>query len=165
MEEIIVWNNVQKVLEDYAIELRNTYQDNLINHDRIATGDLLNSVNYIIEYDNVKISVSLELASYWKYVEWDTKPHFPPMDKIREWIVAKPILPTPDKNGKLPTEKQLTYLIARKISEVGTKGSQDLHEAISVINDKYREKIREAITKDISSAFHVFFSELFYKNS
>ena len=36
MEEIIEWTNLKKVLEEYAIAVRNTYQDNLIKSDRIA---------------------------------------------------------------------------------------------------------------------------------
>lgn len=163
MEEIIRWYNLQQVLEEYAIKLRNTYQDKLILSDRIASGDLLNSVDYIIESDNMSISVSLRLADYWKYVEYDTKPHFPPMDKILEWIRIKPVIPD-NRNGKLPTEKQLAFLVARKISQEGTKGSNDLHDAIKEINDEFRERIDEAITKDIQEGFTVIFSEFFYKN-
>lgn len=163
MEEIIRWYNLQQVLEEYAIKLRNTYQDKLILSDRIASGDLLNSVDYIIESDNMSISVSLELAKYWRFVEYDTKPHFPPMDKILEWIRIKPVIPD-NRNGKLPTEKQLAFLVARKISQEGTKGSNDLHDAIKEINDEFRERIDEAITKDIQEGFTVIFSEFFYKN-
>lgn len=163
MEEIIEWTNLKKVLEEYAIAVRNTYQDNLIKSDRIASGDLLNSVEYIIQSDNMHISVSLQLANYWKYVEWDTKPHWPPINKIEEWIKIKPVIPD-ERDGKLPTEKQLAFLIARKISEEGTKGSNDLHEAIKTVNDEYRERIRQAITLDIKSNFHTIFTEFFYKN-
>lgn len=163
MEEIIKWVNLQNVLEEYGMRLRNLYQDNLIKNDRIASGELLNSVEYIVESDNMSISVSLELAKYWRYLEWDTKPHFPPMDKILEWIRIKPVIPD-NRNGKLPTEKQLAFLVARKINEEGTKGSNDLHDAIKEINDEFRERIDEAITKDIQEGFTVIFSEFFYKN-
>ena len=164
MEELISWDNLKAVLEEYAIKLRNTYQDNLIKNDRIASGDLLNSVEYIVKSDNISISVSLQLANYWKYIEWDTKPHFPPMNKIAEWIKIKPVIPVPDRNGKLPTEKQLSYLIARKISEEGTEGTQDLHKALEVVNEEYRDKISDAIGKDVMKGFNVIFSEFFHKN-
>lgn len=154
------WTNLEKVLEEYAIELRNKYQDNLINSDRLASGELLNSVEYIIEKDNISISVSLQLAEYWKYVEWDTKPHWPPVDKIKEWIRVKPILPD-DRFGKLPTPDQLAFLIGRKISEEGTKGSNDLHSAIDEINSLFLEKIEEAITMDVEEASSVIFTEFF----
>ena len=157
----IKWENLYKVLEEYAIELRNKYQDNLINSDRLASGELLNSVEYIIERDNISISVSLQLAEYWKYVEYDTKPHWPPVDKIKEWIRVKPILPQPDNRGKLPTPDKLAYLIGRKISLEGTEGSNDLHNAVDEINARFLELIEEAITKDIDETATVILTEYF----
>lgn len=160
-DRIMKWTNLEKVLTDYAIELRNKYQDNLINNDRIATGDLLNSCEYIIEKDNIQISVSLKLQDYWKYVEYDTKPHWPPVDKIMDWIKVKPVLPRPDKNGKLPTPQQLAYLIGKKISEEGTKGSNDLHSAVEEINTKYEQLIETAILKDVDEMATVVFTQFF----
>lgn len=155
------WTNLEKVLEEYGRELRNKYQDNLINSDRLASGELLNSVEYIVEKDNMHISVSLQLADYYKYVEYDTKPHWPPLDKIKEWIRVKPILPQPDKNGKLPTPDQLAYLIGRKINELGTTGSNDLHNAVDEINDRFLQLIEEAITKDVEETATVILTEYF----
>lgn len=43
----------------------------------------------------------------------------PPMDSIRVWIARKGITPNPI-NGKLPTVKQLSFLIARSIGLHGT---------------------------------------------
>lgn len=158
MDTIMKWENLYKVLEEYAIELRNKYQDNLINNDRIASGELLNGVDYLVQMDNIQISVSLKLADYWKYCEYDTKPHFPPVDKILDWIKVKPILPD-NRFGKLPTPDQLAFLIGRKISEEGTKGSNDLHNAINEVNNDFTARIEEAITKDISVEFDAIFTQ------
>lgn len=159
-DKIMKWENLEKVLEEYAIKLRNTYQDNLINSDRLASGNLLNSVEYIIEKDNMQISVSLKLEDYWKYVEFDTKPHFPPVDKIMEWIKVKPVLPD-NRFGKLPTPDQLAFLIGRKISEEGTKGTNDLHNAVEEVNNEFMKRIEEAITKDVDAMATVIFTEFF----
>lgn len=163
----IKWENLYKVLEEYAIELRNKYQDNLINSDRLASGELLNSVEYIVQKDSYSISVSLQLAEYWKYLESGTKPHWPPVDKIKEWIKVKPILPD-NRFGKLPTPDQLAFLIGRKIAgkspnklEGGTKGSNDLHNAIDEVNARFLELIEEAITKDIDETATVILTEYF----
>lgn len=160
-DKIMNWENLEKVLEEYAIKLRNTYQDNLINSDKLASGDLLNSVDYIIEKDNIQISVSLKLKDYWKYIEYDTKPHWPPVDKIQEWIRIKPVLPRPDNNGKLPTPDQLAFLIGRKISEDGTKGTNDLHNAVEEVNNEFMARIEEAISKDVDAMSTVIFTEFF----
>ena len=157
------WTNLEKVLEEYGRELRNKYQDSLINNDRIASGELLNSCEYIIQKDSYSISVSLQLAEYWKYVEWDTKPHWPPVDKILEWVKIKPVLPQSGSDGKLPTPEQLTFLIGRKIAKEGTKGSNDLHQSIEELNNEYMQLIEEAISKDVDEASTVIITE-FYRN-
>lgn len=156
-----MWEKTYEVLKDYAIELRNTLQDSYINDDRIATGDLLNSVEYIIEKDNRQIEVSLQLEEWWKYVEEDTKPHFPPPDAMLNYIKAKPILPKPDNNGKLPTPNQLAYLIGRKISEVGTTGTHNVRDTVRLINERYEEKIGQAISEDINNELDVIIIQSF----
>lgn len=162
MEELINWKHLKTVLEEYAVALRNQYQDNLIENDHVTlNGNLLNSVEYIVKKGDHEISVSLKLQDYWKYVEFDTKPHFPPVDKIREWIKIKPVLPYPDDNGNLPTENQLAYLIGREISKEGTEGTHDLYDAVNFINEEYEEKIGIAIEEDISDNLNIIFSEFF----
>ena len=156
-----MWEKTYEVLKEYAIELRNTLQDSYINDDRIATGDLLNSVEYIIEKDDRQIEVSLQLKEWWKYVEEDTKPHFPPPDAMLNYIKAKPILPKPDKNGKLPTPNQLAYLIGRKISEVGTTGTHNVRDTVRLINERYEEKIGQAISEDINNELDVIIIQSF----
>ncbi len=162
MDELINWKHLKAVLEEYAIAVRNQYQDNLIENDHITlNGNLLNSVEYIVKKGGHEMSVSLKLQDYWKYVEWDTKPHFPPIGKIMEWIEIKPVLPYPDDNGKLPTENQLAYMIRDKISKEGTEGTHDLYDAVNFINEEYEEKISMAIDEDISDNLDIIFSEFF----
>ena len=153
--ELISFDNLRQTLEEYGQEVRNLYQDKLITNGRIASGDLLNSVEFEVEGDGQRWEGSLTLAKYWKYVENDTRPHWPPVNKILEWIRVKPVLPRPDKNGKLPTPEGLAFLIARKISRAGTKGTHDLEESIEEINAKYRDKIVMAIAKDGETLYKV----------
>lgn len=145
------WTNLHKALEEFARDFRNAYQDRLIRSDRIASGKLLNSVEYMVKKNGTDFSISLELEDYWIYVEDDTRPHFPPIDKIREWIKVKPVLPRAI-NGKLPTENQLAYLISRKISQVGTKGSHDLENTIEALERDFEDRIGDAIALDIEKA-------------
>lgn len=147
-----MWDNLYKVLKDYGEQLASEYKDNLRGNDRQATGNLVSSVKYKLIRKDSSIEVDLSLADYWKWVENDTRPHFPPVDKIAEWVKAKPILPTPDENGKLPTEQQLAFLIARKISIEGTEGTHDLETAVDSINTEFEDRISEAITKDIEDS-------------
>lgn len=147
--ELINLNRVMETLDEYAQAVRNEYQDNLIRSDRIASGDLLNSVEYHIEQNGMEYEVKLELSKYWRYVEEGTRPHFPPMNKILEWINVKPVLPKPNEDGDLPTPKQLAYLISRKIAKYGTEGSNDLQDAIEKINAEYSDKLVYALQEDL----------------
>lgn len=143
------FKNLRSVLLDYAIALQNKYKDNLLLSNRLATGELIKSVQYKLDFKDKEFIIYLELEDYYKYVENGTKPHFPPVNAILNWIKAKPVLPTPI-NGKLPTPNQLAYLIGRKISEVGTEGSHDLEKSSKTISEEYEELILEALEKDIN---------------
>lgn len=156
-----MWENLSAVLEEYANELRNLYQDILITEGKIATGDLLNNVDYIIEKNDQQIEVSLKLEDYWKYVEYGREPgKFPPPDKIKEWIKVKPILPR-QVNGKLPTPEQLSFLIGRKIAHEGIEATNALAHTIKEINYQFEKRIEEAITKDVEGMLDVIFSQYF----
>jgi hypothetical protein len=145
------WTNTLAVLEQYAIAVRNQYQDNLILHDHIASGKLLNSVECHVQRNDRDITVVLSLDECWKWVENDCKPHFPPISAILQWIQVKPVLPAQTYNGKLPTQEQLAYLIARKIDEVGTKGTHDLQQAVDETLGMYDTLIEDAVTRDVDA--------------
>lgn len=161
MEELIKWTNLQRVLGEFAVELRNRYQDNLIRDNKIATGNLLNSVDYKVQYDDRAIWVELHLEDYYRWVENGRAPgKFPPPDKIMEWIRIKPIIPD-DRGGRLPTEQQLAFLIGRKIAEEGIEPGNQLHNAMDDIYPQFEEKIDEAIAQDISDSIEIIFSSFF----
>ena len=151
MDELLNTENLRAVLEEYGVAVRNLYQDRLILHDRIATGELLNSVDTRVEYDGQAYEVKMDLADYWRYVEMDTKPHWPPPSAILSWIKAKPVIPRPLKNGKLPTPEQLAFLIGRKIAVFGTKGQPDLTDSVEDMNKAFQERIAAALAKDVGS--------------
>ena len=157
--ELISFDNVVKVLEEYGQEVRNKYQDQLIENDRIATGKLLNSVEYRVVSNGNTYEVQLQLMNYWKYLEYGlkgkknpTSPFSNPGMKvypfIREWIKVKPVLPRPMKNGKLPALNQLAFLITRAIAKNGTTPGDELKDSLEAVNEKYKEKLIVALQKD-----------------
>ena len=163
MEELIKWTNLQKVLGEYGEALRNEYQDNLIRDNKIASGKLLNSIEYEVQYDERSIWLQLKMEDYYKWVENGRAPgRFPPPDKILEWIRIKPIIPD-DRTGtgKLPTEKQLSFLIGRKIAEQGIEPGNQLHTAIDNTWEQWEDRIDEAIAQDVEEAIDIIFSSFF----
>ena len=142
------YTNTIKVLNEFADYLINNYKTELASQGW-SGGKLYNSVKKVSVVVGDVSTVTLSLEDYWKYIENGTKPHFPPMDKILEWIMVKPVLPRPNDDGDLPTPRQLAYLIAREISENGTEGTHDLQDAIQEVNAKYRQRIAEALGHDM----------------
>ena len=107
---MIEFKNLEKVLQQYANDVQTLYKENLIKDNAKASGELIDTVQYILETNKGSYIVNLRLADYWKYVEYGRRAgaKFPPFDKIKNWIRIKPILPRPLSNGKLPTLNQLT---------------------------------------------------------
>ena len=156
------FEHLKAVLERYAIDVKDKYQQNLASDNATASGVLINSVKYILDFRENMFEVSLSLAEYWKYVEYGRKAggKFPPPSAIRKWIEVKPILPRPMKNGNLPTLNQLTYLISRSIAEKGIRPRGILEKSLEEINREYEEKISEALTQDLTDAMDEVFALL-----
>ena len=154
MDKLIDLPHVQAVMEEMAIAIRNEYQDNLIRNDRIASGDLLNNIEYEVTRGDFTYTIYVKMKDYWYYVENGRKAgKMPPIDNILNWIRVKPVLPRPNAEGKLPTPQQLAFLIARKIGEEGTEGTQDLRKATDTIWDTFEDRLYEAIDEDVDAAF------------
>ena len=95
------------------------------------------------------------MNKYWEYLEEGTGPargrdkYWPNSSAIAKWVEIKPVIPRPDSNKKIPTPKQLTFLISRKIHDKGIKGTHDLERAKEEVIPHYYALIEEALTADI----------------
>lgn len=142
--------NIQQLLQQFIQAVREDLAQQNIN----ASSKLSKSLKSIVKQNGKWIEISISLEDYWKYVEYGTRPHFPPIQAIRKWIDVKPVLPRP-MNGKLPTKDQLAFLIARKISKVGTRPKPFLNKTISDFNlinkvyDLLLNQIEQQINKQI----------------
>lgn len=154
--------NLIRVLNDYGQGLVENYKSALAAESINASGELGNSVKYIIDNSTGgRIEVNLELAHYWKYIEnGRSAGKWPPISAIEKWIEVKPILPRPMANGQLPTTKQLAYLIARKIGLEGYEGKGILQDRIDNANTAFWEDIEDAIVKDIGIQVEIIFKEV-----
>ena len=133
-------------IEYIANEFAQQYKSNLLDAGKRASGNLVNSAKAYVDWNGTVLSISMELQDYWKYVEYGRKPgKFPQVDKIRQWIKVKPVLPRPGKNGKIPSENTLAYLIGRKIATKGIKGTHTLADTI----DKFQlvKKVTDTLTR------------------
>lgn len=152
-DTLINFNHLEQVLKEYGMAVEQYYRDRLEKDNKIASGELIEKLKYIYNHQGTKYEVSLYLKDYWYYIEHGRQPgKFPPVDKILEWIEVKPVLPYPDKNGKLPTPNQLAYLIGRKIATKGIEGGHQLEESIEELNDRFMLKIEQALSEDLDES-------------
>lgn len=165
MEQLFSFPNTERALREYGERVAAAYREKMRGHEHytLSPDTLINRVDVIVQKGNASISVALKLADYWKYVEFGTRPHWPPKGAFIKWIEAKPILPHPDDNGRIPTPEQLDYLIRRAIAgqspnqsslrnpEGGTKGTHDLAEAVEEMNAQYLDYIAEALSLDLDA--------------
>lgn len=149
--ELLELTELRKVLEDFAVDIRDRYKDVLANNDHIASRQLVDSIRTQVVVGESAYEVTMTLADYWKYVENDTRPHFPPPSAILKWIEVKPVIPRPDASGRIPTPKQLAFLISRKIAREGTKGTHDLAQTKDNILPWYKERIEAALGHDMQN--------------
>ena len=149
METLLEFTNVQEVLQRYAKDIDTRYKEVLADKDHIASRDLFNSIKVQVEVGEREYSVTMRLLDYWKYLEHGTKPHWPPVKDLINWIEVKPVIPRPLANGKLPTTEQLAYLIGRKIATVGTEGTHGLEKTKNQITPFYLEEIQKALARDV----------------
>lgn len=139
--------DIQQLLQQFIQAVRDDLKQQNIN----ASSKLSQSLKSVVKQKGKWIEISISLEDYWKYIEYGTRPHFPPIQAIRKWIDVKPILPRPMK-GKLPTKDQLAFLIARKISKVGTRPKPFLNKTISDFNliDKVYNLLLNQIQQQIN---------------
>lgn len=149
--------NLKKALEDYMNEISRVYKGKLQSDGHKATGKLINSIQAQVKIGATQYIGELRLEDYWKYIEYGTKPHWPPPKALLKWIQAKPVLPKAI-NGITPTQDQLAFLIGRKISKVGTKAGGELGDTIDDVNAKFRPILESALSQDLSGELTLIFN-------
>ena len=158
--ELIDLTELQNVLQELAVDIREQYKKNLEFNERYTEKGapsgyqqrLIDSVTTQVVAGDRAYEVTMTLNDYWKYIENDTKPHWPPSNKILEWIRIKPVIPKPDDNtGRIPSQRSLAFLIGRSISKKGTKGSHDLQAAKDGVIPQYKDRIAAALVHDMEN--------------
>ena len=157
-EELSSFPRTEAVFRQLAEEVKAGYIKNLQDSKhptRYGQNKLEDTITTQVTVDGKSFTASLRMNKYWEYIEYGTGPargrekYWPNSSAIAKWIEIKPVIPRPDGNGRIPTPKQLTYLISRKIHDEGITGTHDFDHAREAILPKYYELIQEALTEDI----------------
>ena len=157
-DELMTFPRTVEVLGHLADDVRAGYIDQLKKHGhptRYGTDRLSDTITTQVEVDGKKFTASLNMNFYWEYLEEGTGPgrgrdkYWPKSSAIAKWIEVKPVIPRPDDNGRIPTPKQLTFLISRKIHDEGTEGTHGFQTTRDAVLPMYYEKIEQALAEDI----------------
>lgn len=152
MEEntLIEFPNVHKVLDDFANTVLTQYKQGLVEKNKNASSELYNTARCEVNINGSECEAVLYLQDYWKYVEHGRRPgKRPPMDAILKWVQIKPVIPRPMANGKLPTERQLSFLISRIIGEKGIKPTPLLSDSVKSVYDDFYQRLEDAFETDL----------------
>ena len=141
-------------INNICADLLERYKQSLKDNNHIASGNLYNPATYKTNINGSWFELTFVLDETWRYLENGTKPHFPPIEAIERWITVKHIIPTTN-SGKVPSTKQLAFLIARGISKNGTKPTKLLQQTIDgaddlidLIVDDLTKQLQEEINKE-----------------
>ena len=119
-------DKIEQLAQGVVEQYRKVLESEGIN----ATSNLSSTASVIVELNGDKLLISLNLAPYWRYVEYGRRPgKFPPIDSIKEWIKVKPVVPDA-RNGKVPNDDQLAFMISRKISREGIPAKHPINKTV-----------------------------------
>lgn len=154
---LIEFNELRKVLEEYAEFVADEYKRTLQRDGRPASGRLVQSIKTNVIVGESSFEVTMTLEDYWKWIEDGTSGRspqakiyrpdrkFPPVNKILEWVKVKPNLPKPSNLSP----EQFARKIAGKIYWYGTEGKPSLADAKKTTQEKFIARIGEALNKDM----------------
>lgn len=138
------FNNIEKVLNDYLDNIEKVYKQEADKYDY----DIGNKISTDFTFLNEKYTIEINLPEYWKYIEDGRKPgKRPPTNEILKWTKKKNIRP---KKGI--TDKQMVFLICRKIGRDGIKPKKLLDNTLDIVNsNKFYKELNSALRKDLIS--------------
>ena len=130
--------------------------------NKVATGNLINSITYKYSYTNGQYKIQITGAPYLINIDRGRRAgaKMPPIKPLMAWIKAKRIpiansrQTTLVKKGRIrPTDQQLrgmAFAIAKNISKRGIKPFPILNEASKILATKqFQSELKRAIVKDL----------------
>lgn len=143
-------DSIKDIINDLLLFIRNTYLDELDKY--VSQNSQLKDIQIDIEYSNDMYRLTFVVADYWKYFEYGRGPGgMPPVDEIEKWINIKRLIPK-SYNGKIPTTRQMAFMISRSIGKNGTEGHFVLDKVLrsTELDSKMRDIKNEVVTTIIN---------------
>lgn len=152
--------DIAKLLNLTGEKIADTMIDTLISKDKIATGNLVQSITYQSQQTEEGASVTISIPGYGKFVDEGRKPgdKMPPIQPILEWIRVRRIR-TPEY-----TQPQLAWAIAKSIARRGIRPTPFIENSIQFALSNFGNELDKiagpAIAADINEKIKVAFPEV-----
>ena len=151
------WTHLEQLLVKQGNEIVAKYRSQLDSYKKNATKTLYNDFTTFVKAEGSTLTLYGSLPFYWKYLEYGTrskignpKGKLPPVNVIEEWIKVKPVTAIkPLKSGKMPSIRQLAWMIARHIQENGTRPYYFLTKSMPD-GEQLNKEIAETVKADMA---------------
>ena len=139
--------DLYKAKQQWAIQVVNTAKANLLRYGKINTGDLSNSIRFVITPSG---TIKFYYLKYGVFVELGRRAgdRQPPVNAILRWIQQRGITPDAGKSTR-----SLAFAIARSIGENGYPGVPFFRAAVKSEKKKLTGALKKAISKSIIKTF------------
>lgn len=158
-----MWENTKRVLEDYGREAVTMIVDRLHSAGHVATGQLIDTLNFSVEEEDDSLVLYLHHQDYLKFIEGGIQPAgeynspgWKAYPAIRQWIQDKGLA------TQLPEVKSLSFLITRSLfvgydghPATGIEPDPIVEEVVRELNARYEDKINEALALDINEEVQI----------
>jgi hypothetical protein len=145
------YENLKKAMEKYGEEVITELAVQLRAADKIATGNLVKSLDYDLIEALDTIVLNIKAADYLTVVDKGRKKNkkAPPQQAILKWVNVKPLPRWRDKKGRFISKKSQAFLIARSISKNGIKATNVIKKSMDKVRKIQAKLISEAAGADI----------------
>jgi len=128
-------NETKEMLLDFFDELGPQFQEIIIRilreKNKVATGELVKSIDYALGENNGQYFIELIAAEHWEYVEFGRKPGtFAPIAPLKEWVVLKGM------------PESAAYAVRWKIFNEGIAAVPFIEMAVKEIEEKYAQELQ-----------------------
>ena len=149
-KRVSAYKEGQKALQKTANEIEKLVVKK-ISKENTNTGHYIQSIGqggsdgyYKEKFLHIELGTTVVYAPY---IEFGTRPHFPPIKPIEQWVhLNKKKLGITEKDVK-----GVAFAIAQKISKVGTKENLQWTRTLKEVEPKFNHWFKEAITKGLNS--------------
>lgn len=142
------FDNIRKTVQTFGIKLVAKLAAQLRSSDSIASGKLINSLNYKLVDLLKDLNFNLQVSSESHFINVDkgrgANKKQPPPSVLQKWVKQKGLATKPNEI------KSLAYVIGAKTGKFGIKPKNTLKESLSKISTQaLKNQLKEATAKDI----------------